>query len=68
MLFEYLRLLFGVASALSIFQEIMENLLEGIPRLCVNINDILVTEATEEHLANLAHILERPESAGMRLQ
>ena len=34
-LFEYRRLPFGVASAPSIFQRIMENLLQGIPRVCV---------------------------------
>ena len=36
-LFEYLRLPFGVASAPSIFQRVMENLLQGIPRVCVYI-------------------------------
>jgi hypothetical protein len=68
-LFEYLRLPFGVASAPSIFQRVMENLLQGIPRVCVSIDDILVTGATEEeHLANLAQVLRRLESAGMRLK
>ena len=68
-LFEYLRLPFGVASAPSIFQRVMENLLQGIPRVCVYIDDILVTGATEEeHLANLAQVLQRLESAGMRLK
>ena len=34
-LFEYKRLQFGVASAPSIFQRIMENLLQGISGVCV---------------------------------
>ena len=47
----------------------MENLLQGIPRVCVYIDDILVTGATEEeHLANLAQVLQRLESTGMRLK
>jgi hypothetical protein len=47
----------------------MENLLQGIPRVCVYIDAILVTGATEEeHLANLAQVLQRLERAGMRLK
>ena len=68
-LFEYTRLPFGIASAPSIFQRIMENLLQGIPRVCVYLDDILVTGATEqEHLANLAQVLQRLEAAGMKLK
>ena len=68
-LFEYQRLPFGIASAPSIFQRIMENLLLGIPRVCVYLDDILVTGLTEEeHLTNLAQVLSRLGSAGMRLK
>ena len=68
-LFEYTRLPFGIASAPSIFQRIMENLLQGIPRVCVYLDDILVSGATEqEHLANLEQVLQRLESAGMKLK
>ena len=42
-LFEYTRLPFGIASAPSIFQRRMENLLQGIPRVCVHLDDILVS-------------------------
>ena len=50
-LYQYTRLPFGVASAPSIFQRTMENLLRGIPKVCVYLDDILITGATEiEHL------------------
>ena len=68
-LFVYTRLPFGIASAPSIFQRVMENLLQGIPRVCVYLDDILVTGATEqEHLANLAQVLQRLQDAGMRVK
>ena len=47
----------------------MENLLQGIPRVCVYLDDILVTGSTEEeHLSNLAQVLTRLGTAGTRLK
>ena len=68
-LFRYKRLPFGVASAPSIFQRVMDTLLQGIPGVCVYIDDILITgKNNEEHLANLAGVLNRLSESGVRLK
>ena len=68
-LYQYNRLPFGVSSALAIFQRATENLLQGLPKVCVCINDILVTgKMEEERLQNLTAVLKRLKDAGMRLK
>ena len=68
-LYQYNRLLFGVASAPSIFQRTMEGILRGIHNVCIYINDILITGPTEqEHLKTLDQVLTRLEEAGLRLK
>ena len=68
-LFHYTRLPFDVAAAPAIFQRTMESLLGGLPHVCVYVDDILVTgESEAAHLCNLAVVLERLESAGIRLK
>ena len=68
-LFRYNRLPFGVSSAPSIFQRVMETLLQGIPGVCVYLDDILITGHTEaEHLENLTEVLRRLAKGGMRLK
>ena len=53
-LYKYTCLPFVVASASAIFQWTMELLLQGLPMLCVYIDDILVPGKTlEEHLHNV---------------
>lgn len=68
-MFTYNRLPFGVSSAPAIFQRTMEGVLQGIPKVAVYLDDILVTEATREmHLRTLDEVLTRLEDAGLRLK
>ena len=69
-LFRYNRLPLGVSAAPAIFQHTMEGiLLQGIPNVCVYLDDILVTGETEEqHIATLGKVLGWLKEAGMRLK
>ncbi len=68
-LFRYNRLPFGISSAPGIFQRVMESVLQGLARVVVFIDDILVTGRNEqEHLASLGEVLHRLEEAGLRLR
>ena len=61
------QLPFGVASAPSMFQRIMESILQGVSGVIVYIDDILVSGKTvEEHLLDTT--LTKLEEAGLRLK
>ena len=63
------RLPFGVASASAIFQSKVEQILQGIPMVVCRVDDILVSgKNDQDHLRNLAEVLTRLESAGLRLK
>ncbi|CAC5392622.1 unnamed protein product [Mytilus coruscus] len=67
-LYQYNRLPFGVSSTPGIFQRTMENLLQGIPRVVVRVDDILITGSSKsEHLNNLETVLGKIQESGMRL-
>ena len=68
-LFQYKRLPFGVVSSPAIFQRVMENVLQGIPNVCVYLDDILVTGPTPAaHLKNLDTVFARLETSGIWLK
>ena len=68
-LYRYNQLPFGVSSAPGICQRTMETVLQGLPHVCVYLDDILVTGKTEaEHLCNLESVLRRLQAAGFRLK
>ena len=68
-LYHYLRLLFGISSAPAIFQRTMETLLQGLPHVCVYLDDILITgHSQQDHLRNLEAVLKQLEEAGMHLK
>ena len=68
-LFQYNRLPFGISSAPGNFQRVMENLLRGIPKVVVYLDDILITGSDDaEHLEHLSEVLSRMLQAGLRLQ
>ena len=68
-LFKYKRLPFSISAAPTIFQRIMQSLLQGFPKVCVYIDDVLVKGRTEvEYLDNLTEVLRRMDYSGMRLK
>ena len=68
-LFQYERLPFGISSAPSIFQRIMETLLSDLPHVCVYLDDILISGTSEaDHLQNLHLVLQQLENAGLTLK
>ena len=68
-LFKYKRLLFGISAPPAIFQCTTESLLQGISKVCVYVDIVLVTGCTEEeHLANLTEVLQQMDSAGIGLK
>nr|XP_055073117.1 uncharacterized protein K02A2.6-like [Misgurnus anguillicaudatus] len=67
-LFVYNRLPFGVSSAPSIFQRIMENIMKDLD-VVVYLDDLLVTGRTEqEHLLRLQAVLKRLQENGLRVK
>ena len=63
------RLPFGVASSPSLFQRIMETVLQGLPSVSIYLDDILVTgKSVDDHCRNLEAVLSRLEDAGFRLK
>ena len=68
-MFCYNRLPFGITSAPSIFQKIMDKVLQGLPNVHCFLDDILVTGNDDtHHLENLKAVLSCLEQLGLRVQ
>ena len=68
-LYKYKRLPFAVSEDPAIFQRTIETILEALPRVCVYLDDLLITaKSNEEHLINLSAVLSRLATAGMKLK
>ena len=67
-LFQATRLVFGIKSAVAMFQREMETLLAGVPQTAIYLDDLCVTGRTpEEHLANVREVLRRLSAAGLKV-
>ena len=64
--YAYQRLTFGIATAPSIFQAVMDQILQGMANVVCYLDDILIASRTEEeHLATLDEVLSRLEKYGV---
>ena len=67
-LFQYTRLPFGISSVPAIFQQVMDQIFQGLTGVQCYLDDIVITGKTEEdHLKNLRTVLERIKEHGLRL-
>ena len=68
-LYRFNRLPYGVASAPAIFQQMMNQVLQGLPSVVCYINNILVTGHTyKEHLKNVEAVFNRLKEYGFCLK
>ena len=68
-LYQFTRLPFGISSAPSIFQAVIDTVVKGLKCTSAFFDDMIVTGATdEEHLQNLDALLTRLEERGFRLK
>ena len=66
-LFQPTRLPYGIKTAPLMLQNVIDQVLHGIPGVCCYIDDILITAISEaEHLQRLETVLQRLESHGIR--
>ena len=67
-LFEFLRMPFGLKNSAQAFQRLMNRVLDGLDRVFVYLDDILVASSSwEQHLSDLRSVLARLRDAGLHL-
>lgn len=58
--YEWVRMPFGLVTASSTFQRIMDHVMEGLPFVAVYLDDVFIFSSTwEEHLAHIEIVLQR---------
>ena len=68
-LYRFTRLPYGVAAALSIFQQIMDQILPKLPGIVCYLDDILVTcKDTQENFSNLEAVLQKLQEHNLRIK
>ena len=68
-LYRYRRLNYGVASATAIFQSTMDKILQGIPRTCCYLDDILISaRSVAEHNEILEQVFARLLQYGVKVK
>jgi hypothetical protein len=68
-LYRYKRLPFGVSSAPAIFQQVMDQVIQGLKGVACYLDDLLITgRTTEEHFSNLNAVLQRIKDYGFRIR
>ncbi|XP_037501564.1 uncharacterized protein K02A2.6-like [Rhipicephalus sanguineus] len=65
-LFAYNRLAFGIASAPALFQRRLESILQGLPRVKVYLDDIIIAEKQNDD-STLRRVFERLRDNGLKL-
>ena len=67
-LFEFLRMPFGLKNSAQAFQRLMNRVLDGLARVFVYLDDILVASTSwDQHLQDLRAVLARLRDAGLHL-
>lgn len=68
-LYQYQRMPFGVKSAPSIFQKLMDTLLAGIPGVFTYLDDLVIATSTvEDQLQALSQVFAKLQNFGLKLQ
>ena len=68
-LFTYTRMPYGVSSAPSIFQRVIDAMFQGIPNVLCYLDDILITGSSDEqHMDILDKVLDKLSEAGIHLK
>nr|XP_039252011.1 uncharacterized protein K02A2.6-like [Styela clava] len=62
------RMVYGIASAPAIWQWVLEQILQGLPKVACILDDMIITGSNDEdHLKNVGNVLKRLKEYGVRL-